>query len=59
MENINTAHILLVLKTHRIKFMIIAIAAIIVSSFISSPIFIAPKFKSTAVVFPINFETFS
>ncbi len=59
MENINTAHILHVLKIHRIKFMIIAIAAIIVSSFISSPIFIAPKFKSTAVVFPINLEPFS
>jgi LPS O-antigen subunit length determinant protein (WzzB/FepE family) len=59
MENINTAHILYVLKIHRIKFMIIATAAIIISSFISSPIFIASKFKSTAVVFPVNLQAFS
>lgn len=59
MENLNTAYILQVLKIHRIKFLIIALAAIIVSSFISSPYFIAPKFKSTAVVFPVNLEPFS
>jgi len=59
MENINTRYILQVLKIHRIKFIIVAIAAIIVSSFISSPLFIDPKFKSSAVVFPVNLEPFS
>lgn len=59
MENLNTAFIFIVLKAHRIKFMIIAVAAIIVSSFISSPLFIAPKFKSTAVIFPVNLQAFS
>jgi LPS O-antigen subunit length determinant protein (WzzB/FepE family) len=59
MENLNTAYILHVLKIHRIKFLIIALAAIIVSSFISSPYFITPKYKSTAVVFPVNLQAFS
>jgi len=59
MENLNTAFILYVLKAHRIKFMVIAVAAIIVSSLISSPLFIAPKFKSTAVIFPVNLQAFS
>lgn len=59
MGEINTKDILKVLQLHWKKLAIVASAAIIISAFISSPLFIKPKFKSIAVIYPTNLMPFS
>jgi capsule polysaccharide export protein KpsE/RkpR len=59
MENINTVAIAKIAFTHWKKLSIVAVVAIIASSFFSSPIFIAPKYKSSTVIFPSNLVSFS
>lgn len=59
MNEFNTQQILNILKVQWKKLAIVAIVAIIVSSFISSPLFIKPKYKSTAVLYPTNLTSFS
>ena len=59
METINTKYICNILDIHRKKLILIAVCSIIISSFISSPLFISPKYRSVAVVFPTNIERFS
>lgn len=59
MDNFNTKFFINIIIIHRIKLILIAIISIIVSSFISSPLFIKPKFRSEAIVFPTNLTPFS
>ncbi len=59
MEEINTETILKIASTHWKKFAIVASVAIILSSFFSSPLFLAEKFKSSTVIFPTNLVAFS
>jgi capsule polysaccharide export protein KpsE/RkpR len=59
MENINTVAIVKIAIAQWKKLSIVAIIAIIVSSFFSSPLFIAPKYKSSTVIFPSNLISFS
>ncbi len=59
MENINTVTIAKIAFTHWKKLSLVAIIAIILSSFFSSPLFISPKYKSTTVIFPSNLVSFS
>ena len=59
MENINTKFICNIIDIHRNKLILIAVCSIIISSFISSPLFISPRYKSVAVVFPTNLDKFS
>jgi capsule polysaccharide export protein KpsE/RkpR len=59
MGEIDTKDILTVLQSHWKKLAIVAAAAIIISAFISSPIFIKPKYKSIAVIYPTNLMPFS
>jgi capsule polysaccharide export protein KpsE/RkpR len=59
MENINTVAIAKIAFTQWKKLSIVAVIAIIVSSFFSSPLFIAPKYKSSTVIFPSNLVSFS
>lgn len=54
MENFKTADILKVLLPHWKKLTIVAVLAIIVGFFISSPMVIKPLYKSYAVVYPVN-----
>ncbi len=59
MEKINTEAILKIIAQHWKKLAIVAIVAIVVSSFFSSPLFIAPKYKSTTIAYPTNLMAFS
>ena len=59
MEKINTEAIIKIASIHRKRLAVVAIVAIILSSFLSSPLFIAEKFKSSTVIFPTNFIPFS
>lgn len=59
MGEINSKEIIRILWLHWKKLSIVAIIAIIVSAFISSPWIMKPKYKSTAVVYPTNLMTFS
>ncbi len=59
MSEFNTQQIISILKQQWKKLSIVAIAAIIISSLISSPLFIKPKFKSKAVIYPTNLTNFS
>lgn len=59
MEKINTEAIIKIASMHWKKLAIVAIVAIILSSFLSSPLFIAEKFKSSTVIFPTNLVAFS
>lgn len=59
MSEINTKDIIKVLQAHWKKLAIVAAAAILISAFISSPLFIKPKYKSVAVLFPTNLMPFS
>lgn len=59
MEKINTETILKIAVANRKKLSIVAIVAMILSSFLSSPLFIAEKFKSSTVIFPTNLVPFS
>ncbi|MES2763914.1 MAG: hypothetical protein V4677_16985 [Bacteroidota bacterium] len=54
MENFKTEDILKGLLPHWKKLTIVAVLAIIVGIFISSPMVIKPLFKSYAVVYPVN-----
>jgi capsular polysaccharide biosynthesis protein len=51
--------ILLVIRNRFIHFVIIGIVAIVLSAIFSSPVFITPKYKSTARVYPINLAVMS
>ena len=51
--------ILLLIRKRFIHFVIIGIAAIVLSAIFSSPFFITPKFKSTARIYPINLAVMS
>lgn len=59
MEKINTVSIAKIAFAQWKKLSIIAVVAIIASSFFSSPLFIAPKYKSSTVIFPSNLVPFS
>lgn len=59
MENINTVAIAKIAFTQWKKLSIVAVVAIITSSFFSSPLFISPKYKSSTVIFPSNLIAFS
>lgn len=59
MENFNTQYIINIIQFHWKKFTIIAVIAIIISSFLSSPLFIKPTYKSSAVIYPTNLTRFS
>jgi len=59
MDNINTKYIFNIIDIHRKKLILIAVCSIVISAFLSSPLFINPKYKSTAVVFPTNLEKYS
>ncbi len=59
MQRFNTKNILVIAKSNWQKLAIVAIMSIVLSSFFSSPLFILPKYKSTAVVFPANLVPFS
>lgn len=59
MESFNSEAIMKIAQQHWKKLAVVAVIAIIASSFFSSPLFIAPKFKSTTVVFPVNLSSFS
>ena len=59
MEKINTEAIIKIASIHRKRLAVVAIVAIILSSFLSSPLFIAEKFKSSTVIFPTNLIPFS
>ena len=59
MSEFNTITIINIAKLHWKKLAIVAIVAIVLSSFFSSPLFLAPKYKSIAVVFPSNLTSFS
>lgn len=59
MEEINTKEIINTLWPHWKKLSIVAIIAIVISAFISSPWIMKPMFKSTAVVYPTNLMAFS
>lgn len=59
MSEFNTQQILQILKLQWKKLAIVAAAAIIVSAFISSPLFMKPKYKSKAVLYPTNLTAFS
>ena len=59
MEKINTAHIVDILGKNWKKLSTVAIITIVLASFFSSPLFIKPKYKSTAIVFPANLVGFS
>jgi capsule polysaccharide export protein KpsE/RkpR len=54
MENFKTEDILKGLLPHWKKLAIVAVVAVIVGIFISSPIVIKPLYKSIAVVYPVN-----
>ncbi len=58
MGEINTKDILVVLQLHWKKLAIVAAAAVMISAFISSPLFIKPKYKSVAVIYPTNLMPF-
>lgn len=59
MENINTVAIAKIAFAQWKKLSIVAVVAIIASSFFSSPLFIAPKYRSSTVIFPSNLVSFS
>lgn len=48
-----------VLKKRFRLFAVVGVIAIIVSALFSSPFFIAPKYKSTAIAYPSNLITYS
>ena len=50
---------LLVIRKRFLHFMVIGVAAIVLSAIFSSPFFITPKFKSSARVYPINLAVMS
>lgn len=56
MENFKTEDILKGLLPHWKKLITVAILAIILGIFISSPMVIKPLYKSYTVVYPVNFE---
>jgi capsular polysaccharide biosynthesis protein len=51
--------ILLVIRNRFIHFVVIGIVAIVLAALFSSPVFITPKFKSKARVYPINLAVMS
>lgn len=59
MDNIKTEDIYKLLLAHWKKLAIVGLIAIVISSFISSPWVIRPKYKSIAVAFPTNLTPFS
>lgn len=59
MSEFNTQQIIEILKPQWKKLAMVGVAAVIVSAFISSPLFIKEKFKSTAVIYPTNLTAFS
>ena len=59
MDNINTEHIIHIIKFHWKKLAIIAFVSIACSAVFSSSLFIKPKYKSKAVVFPANLLPYS
>lgn len=59
MDQFKTGDIYRLLLSQWKKLAVVAIAAIVVSSFISSPLVIKPKYKSIGVVFPNNLNPFS
>lgn len=59
MEKINTEAIIKIASSQWKRLAIVAIVAIIISSFLSSPLFISPKYKSSTVIFPTNLVSFS
>lgn len=59
MNEFNTQQILEILKPQWKKLSMVGAAAIIISAFLSSPLFIKPKYKSTAVIYPTNLTAFS
>ncbi len=60
MEKIfNNKKMLQLVSKWKIHLIVIGIISIIAGVFISSPIVITPKFKSTAIVYPTNISTYS
>jgi len=59
MDQLKTAEIYRMLASHWKKLLVVALVAIGVSAFVSSPWIIAPRYKSLAVVFPSNLNPFS
>lgn len=55
-NNLDVVHILLKWKYH---ILIITVVSVILAILFSSPLFITPKFKSTAVAYPANMSAYS
>ncbi len=51
--------ILKIIFKRRKEFLIIGISSVILSIILSSSFFIAPKFKSEAIIYPVNLNTYS
>jgi capsular polysaccharide biosynthesis protein len=51
--------ILEVIRKHFLHFVLIGIAAVVLAAFFSSPMFITPKFRSTARIYPVNIAVVS
>jgi capsule polysaccharide export protein KpsE/RkpR len=60
MEKIfNNKTLFQLISAWKIHLIIISVISIIIGAFISSPIVITPKYKSTAIVYPTNISTYS
>ena len=60
MENyFNNTNLINLLIKYRLHLVIILIAAVVLGVVFSSPLFITPKFKSYAIVYPANISPYS
>jgi uncharacterized protein involved in exopolysaccharide biosynthesis len=55
----NNSEILRIMYRRRKNLFVIAMIAVVLSAFFSSSLFIKPKFKSSAIIYPANVSTFS
>jgi len=58
LKSMNTGLFKLVIKNYKLL-AIVGVIAIVLSAVFSSPAFIAPKYKSTAIVYPSNLGEYS
>ncbi len=58
-KNIDFTWLIALVRKNFILFFIVAVLAAIVGVVISMPVFMTPKFKSTAIVYPINVKIYS
>lgn len=58
-RNFDFSRLVNVVRRNLLVFIIVGVAAAIVGVIISMPVFMTPKFKSTAVVYPTNIQVYS